>query len=119
MLREEPLRPQSVVLFYRAQHISTGHAIPGHHVLIPPGLLWLGFPVGDVINTGDEVRGMMQERLYVDSPPLGSTGIGAKVLCDAHGRGAVEAKKSPPGSDKFSYTASTVSGIQTGDDRAL
>src|SRR5262245_59839908 len=26
MLREELLRPQSVVLFYRAQHISTGHA---------------------------------------------------------------------------------------------
>ncbi len=26
-----------------------------------------------VINTWDEVKGLMQERLYVDSPPLGAT----------------------------------------------
>jgi NADH dehydrogenase len=26
-----------------------------------------------VINTRDEVEGLMQERLYVDSPPLGMT----------------------------------------------
>src|SRR4029078_11194105 len=41
MLREEPLRPQSVVLFYRVQHVSTGHVFPGHHLFIPPGSLWL------------------------------------------------------------------------------
>ena len=29
--------------------------------------------VGDVINTSDEVSGLMQEKLYVQSPPLGST----------------------------------------------
>src|SRR5215470_10625561 len=29
MLREEPLRPQPVVLFCRAQHVSTGHSVPG------------------------------------------------------------------------------------------
>jgi NADH dehydrogenase len=33
----------------------------------------LGWMVGDVINTRDEVKGLMQERLYVDSPPLGTT----------------------------------------------
>lgn len=33
----------------------------------------LGWVVGDVINTHDEVRGLMEERLYVDSPPLGTT----------------------------------------------
>src|SRR6476619_143037 len=33
VLREEPLRPQSVVLIYRPQHVSTGHVIPGHHLL--------------------------------------------------------------------------------------
>src|SRR6476660_3115659 len=44
MLREEPLGPQSVVLFYRAQHVSTGHVVPGHHVFIPPGWLWGAFP---------------------------------------------------------------------------
>jgi hypothetical protein len=28
--------------------------------------------VGDVINTRDEVKGLMQERLYVESSPLGT-----------------------------------------------
>jgi uncharacterized protein YbjT (DUF2867 family) len=47
-------------------------------VSMPPmlayqGVRMLGWILGDVINTGDEVRGIMQERLYVDSPPLGST----------------------------------------------
>src|SRR5262245_26677837 len=36
MLREEPLWPQLVVLFNCAQHFSTGHVVPGHHVFIPP-----------------------------------------------------------------------------------
>src|SRR4029077_6790314 len=44
MLREEPLRPQTVVLFYRAQHVSTGHVVPDRHVFIPPGSLWGAFP---------------------------------------------------------------------------
>src|SRR5262245_37382663 len=34
MLRGGPLRPQPVVLFDRAQYVSTGHAVPGHHVFI-------------------------------------------------------------------------------------
>jgi NADH dehydrogenase len=33
----------------------------------------LGWLVGDVINTRDEVRGLMQEKLYVRSHPLGTT----------------------------------------------
>jgi NADH dehydrogenase len=33
----------------------------------------LGWMVGDVINTRDEVRGLMQEKLYVRSAPLGTT----------------------------------------------
>jgi hypothetical protein len=37
------------------------------------GVRVLGWIVRDVINTYDEVRGLMQERLYVDSPPLGMT----------------------------------------------
>src|SRR6476620_9065371 len=39
MLREEPLRPQPVVVVYRAQYVSTGDVVPGHHVFIPPGSL--------------------------------------------------------------------------------
>jgi hypothetical protein len=47
-------------------------------VAMPPmlahqGVRVLGWIVRDVINTRDEVRGLMQERLYVDSPPLGTT----------------------------------------------
>jgi uncharacterized protein YbjT (DUF2867 family) len=47
-------------------------------VAMPPMLAYqgvrvLGWMVRDVINTRDEVRGLMQERLYVDSPPLGTT----------------------------------------------
>jgi hypothetical protein len=47
-------------------------------VSMPPmlafqGIRVLGWMVGDVINTRDEVKGLMQERLYVDSPPLGTT----------------------------------------------
>lgn len=53
----------------------------GSRVLIlsmPPMLAYqgvrvLGWMLGDVINTRDEVRGLMQERLYVESPPLGTT----------------------------------------------
>ena len=37
------------------------------------GVRMLGWMVGDVINTRDEVKGLMQERLYVDLPPLGTT----------------------------------------------
>jgi uncharacterized protein YbjT (DUF2867 family) len=45
---------------------------------MPPMLAYqavrvLGWTVGDVINTRDEVRGLMQEKLYVQSPPLGTT----------------------------------------------
>ena len=45
-------------------------------VAMPPmlayqGVRLLGWIVRDVINTRDEVRGLMQERLYVNSPPLG------------------------------------------------
>jgi len=45
---------------------------------VPPGLGYvgtkmLGWVVGDVIITREEIRGLMQGRLYVDAPPLGST----------------------------------------------
>lgn len=47
-------------------------------VAMPPMLAYqgvrvLGWIVGDVINTRNEVRGLMQERLYVESLPLGTT----------------------------------------------
>jgi nucleoside-diphosphate-sugar epimerase len=47
-------------------------------VPVPPMLAYqavrvLGLMVGDVINTHDEVGGLMREKLYVQSPPLGTT----------------------------------------------
>ena len=51
---------------------------PALVVSMPPMLAYqavrvLGWMVGDVINTRDEVRGLMQEKLYVRSPPIGTT----------------------------------------------
>jgi len=45
---------------------------------VPPGLgYWscrlVGLFVGDVVITREEIRGLMQGRLYVDAPPLGTT----------------------------------------------
>ena len=33
----------------------------------------LGWFVDDVVITKEEIRGLMEERLYVESPPLGQT----------------------------------------------
>jgi uncharacterized protein YbjT (DUF2867 family) len=51
---------------------------PALIVSMPPMLAYqavrvLGWITGDVINTRDEIRGLMQEKLYVRSPPLGTT----------------------------------------------
>ena len=47
-------------------------------ISVPPGLgYWgcrlLGLFVGDVVITREEIRGLMEGRLYVDAPPLGAT----------------------------------------------
>jgi uncharacterized protein YbjT (DUF2867 family) len=47
-------------------------------ISVPPGLgYWgcrlVGLFVGDVVITREEIRGLMEGRLYVDAPPLGAT----------------------------------------------
>jgi uncharacterized protein YbjT (DUF2867 family) len=47
-------------------------------VSVPPGLgYWgcklVGLLVGDVVITREEIRGLMENRLFVDAPPLGAT----------------------------------------------
>jgi NADH dehydrogenase len=47
-------------------------------ISVPPGVgSWgarlVGWWVGDVVITREEIRGLMEERLYVTSPPLGAT----------------------------------------------
>jgi uncharacterized protein YbjT (DUF2867 family) len=62
-------------------------------VAMPPMLAYqgvrvLGWIVRDVINTRDEIRGLMQERLYLDSPPLGTTKLSdwVRASCQDIGR---------------------------------
>jgi hypothetical protein len=52
------------------------------------GVRMLGRIIGDVINTRDEVKGLMQERLYVASPPLGTTKLSdwVQAHCESIGR---------------------------------
>jgi len=47
----------------------------------------LGWMVGDVINTRDEVWGLMQEKLYVRSPPLGTTKLSDWVRASREDKG--------------------------------
>ena len=47
-------------------------------ISVPPGLgYWgcrlVGLLVGDVVITREEIRGLMENRLYVEAPPLGTT----------------------------------------------
>ena len=55
MLREELLWAQPVVLLYRAQHVTTGHAVPHHHVFIPPGMVMFGIS-GPAVGEAQPVR---------------------------------------------------------------
>jgi uncharacterized protein YbjT (DUF2867 family) len=47
--------------------------IPMPPLLAYQAVRWLGWIVGDVINTRDEVSGLMEEKLYVRSRALGTT----------------------------------------------
>src|SRR5215472_8293801 len=40
--REELFCAQPIVLVYRAQHLTPDHAVPRHHVFIPPGMVISG-----------------------------------------------------------------------------
>jgi NADH dehydrogenase len=66
--------------FYREMVEMIAREIGSRAVILPmpPMLAYqavrvLGWTVGDVINTRDEVRGLMQEKLYVQSHPVGTT----------------------------------------------
>jgi NADH dehydrogenase len=66
--------------FYREMVEMIAREIGSRSLIMsmPPMLAYqavrvLGWTVGDVINTPDEVTGLMQEKLYVQSPPLGTT----------------------------------------------
>jgi uncharacterized protein YbjT (DUF2867 family) len=65
---------------YRGLVEMIAHEIGSRALIVPmppwvafQGIRLLGWMVRDVINTRDEVKGLMKERLYVESPPLGTT----------------------------------------------
>ncbi len=67
---------------YRGLVRAVGEAIGRRRpiVSVPPAVGWamaklIGGLVGDVIITRDEIRGLMEERLYVESEPVGSTSL--------------------------------------------
>ena len=41
---------------------------------------WLGLMLGDVVITREEIRGLMEGRLYVDAPPVGRTRMSEWVI---------------------------------------
>jgi uncharacterized protein YbjT (DUF2867 family) len=54
-------------------------------VSMPPSLgYWgcrlIGWIVGDVVITREEIRGLMENRLYVDAPPLGATKLSDWII---------------------------------------
>jgi NADH dehydrogenase len=58
--------------------VSSALGVKRPIISVPPGLgYWacrlLGLFVGDVVITREEIRGLMEGRLYVDAPPLGKT----------------------------------------------
>jgi NADH dehydrogenase len=80
--------------FYRemVEMIAREIGSPALIMPMPPMLAYqavraLGWTVGDVINTRDEVRGLMQEKLYVQSPPLGTTKLSDWVRASRHNIG--------------------------------
>jgi uncharacterized protein YbjT (DUF2867 family) len=69
----ETFRYRGLVEMIAREIGSRALIVPMPPMLAFQGVRVLGWMVRDVMNTRDEVKGLMQERLYVDSPPLGTT----------------------------------------------
>jgi NADH dehydrogenase len=75
---------------YRGLVKAVGAAIgrPRTLVHVPPGMGWLlgtllGWFMRDTFITRDEIRGLMSERLYVNTPPTGKTALTAWMKSNA------------------------------------
>lgn len=76
---------------YRDMVEMIARAIDSHSLIVslPPELAYqamrvIGNLVDDVVTTREEIRGLMQERLYVDSAPLGTTRLSDWVRASCH-----------------------------------
>jgi NADH dehydrogenase len=74
----EAIGPETFTYRELVARVGFGLGVKRPIISVPPGLgYWgcrlLGLFVGDVVITREEIRGLMQGRLYVDAPPLGTT----------------------------------------------
>ena len=69
----ETFRYREMVEMISREIDSQSLIVPMSPMLAYQSVRLLGWLVGDVITTWDEVKGLMRERLYVDLPPLGHT----------------------------------------------
>lgn len=74
----EAIGPETFTYRELVQMIADKLGLRRAMIGVPPGLgYWacrlVGWMVGDVVVTRDEIRGLMENRLYVNAPPLGKT----------------------------------------------
>lgn len=74
----EAIGPETFTYRELVARVATGIGMKPQIISVPPGLgYWacrtVGLFVGDVVITREEIRGLMEGRLYVDAPPLGAT----------------------------------------------
>jgi uncharacterized protein YbjT (DUF2867 family) len=74
----EAVGPETFTYRALVTHIRTALGVKRAIVSVPPGLgYWgcrlVGLFVGDIVITREEIRGLMENRLFVEAPPLGTT----------------------------------------------
>ena len=74
----EAIGPETFTYRELVAEVGSALGVKRPIISVPPGLgYWgcrlVGLFVGDVVIAREEIRGLMEGRLYVDAPPLGST----------------------------------------------
>lgn len=74
----EAIGPETFTYRELVARVGTELGVKRPIISLPPGLgYWacrlVGLFTGDVVITREEIRGLMENRLYVDAPPLGTT----------------------------------------------
>jgi uncharacterized protein YbjT (DUF2867 family) len=74
----EAIGPETFTYRDLVARVGSAIGVKRSIISVSPGLgYWscrlLGLFVGDVVITREEIRGLMEDRLYVDAPPLGTT----------------------------------------------
>jgi NADH dehydrogenase len=83
----EAIGPETFTYRELVSRVRSALGVKRPIISVPPGLgYWggrlVGLLVGDVVITREEIRGLMENRLFVDAPPLGTTML--TVWIDQH-----------------------------------